>query len=75
MHEEVADLEKEPRELQQKVADLERKDRELQEELDRHDEADADIGAAFVELWNALGDRVAMRWTPTVRQPEPLLKV
>jgi hypothetical protein len=30
------------------------------EELDRRDEADADIGAAFVELRNVLGDRVAI---------------
>ena len=50
LHEEVADLEKERRELQEKVADLDREGRELQEELDRRDEADADIGAAFAEL-------------------------
>jgi chromosome segregation ATPase len=47
LHKEVADLEKERRELKEKVADLEREDRELQEELDRRDEADADIGAAL----------------------------
>jgi len=64
LHKEVADLEKEPRELQQKLADLEREGRELQKELDRRDEADADIGAAFVELWNALGDRVAITFWP-----------
>jgi hypothetical protein len=45
---EVADREKERREPQEKVADLEREGRELQDELDRRDEADADIGAAFV---------------------------
>ena len=50
--------------LQEKVAGLERKGRELKEELDRRDEADADIGAAFVELWNALGDRVAITLWP-----------
>jgi len=50
--------------LQEKVAGLERKGRELKEELDRRDEADADIGAAFVELWNALGDRVAITFWP-----------
>jgi hypothetical protein len=43
-------LRKERRELQERVADLKREGRELQEELDRRDEADADIGAAFVEL-------------------------
>ena len=48
MQKEVADLEKGARELQEKVADLERKGRELREELDGRDEADADIGAAFV---------------------------
>jgi len=60
LHNEVADSAKERRELQKKIADLEREGRELQEELDRRDEADADIGAAFVELWNTLGDRVAI---------------
>ena len=50
--------------LQEKVAGLERKGRELKEELDRRDEADANIGAAFVELWNALGDRVAITLWP-----------
>src|SRR5262245_9199954 len=55
---------KERRELQEKVADLERDGHELQEELDRRDEADGDIGAAFVELCNALGDRVAMTFWP-----------
>ena len=55
---------KERREPQQKVADLERGGRELQDELDRRDEADADIGPALVELWNALGDRVAITFGP-----------
>ena len=68
LHKEVADLEKERRELQEKVADLEREGRELQEELDRRDEADANIGAAFVELCNALGDRVAITfWAMRLR--------
>ena len=64
LHKEVADLEKVRRGLQEKVADLEREGRELKEELDRRDEADANIGAAFVELWNALGDRVAITFWP-----------
>ena len=64
LHKQVADREKERREPQEKVPDLEREGRELQEELDRRDEADADIGAAFVELWNALGDRVAITFCP-----------
>ena len=44
---------KERRELPEKVPDLEREGRDLQDELDHRDEADADIGAAFVELCNA----------------------
>jgi hypothetical protein len=63
-HKEVANFEKERREPQEKVVDLECEGRELQEELDRGDEAAAYIGAVFVELWNALGDRVAITFWP-----------
>jgi hypothetical protein len=52
LHKEVAELEKGAPRAAEKVADLERGGGELQEELDRRNEADADIGAAFVELWN-----------------------
>ena len=74
LHKEVADLEKERRELQEQVADLEREGRELQEELDRRDEADADIGAALVELYNALGDRVAITFWPMRLRLTPMAR-
>ena len=46
------------------MAGLEKERRELQKELDHRDEADADIGAPFVEWCNALGDRVAITFRP-----------
>ena len=64
LHKEVAELEKGAPRAAEKVADLGREGGELQEELDRRDEADADIGPALVELWNALGDRVAITFGP-----------